>query len=311
MKEICDDENNLIDINQLEFLSNIGQEYRVFKYDKDVIKIFKKDYKLEHTSKKIIEYLKKIETKRILMPTGFIKDKDNNLIGYKMKYVSGNRFLNEDYVEDFFMELTIIKDDIEMLSNNGVRLLDINKNNTIYNGGVYMIDPGNYKIDKNMANENIKEWNYNKINILLDQLLFSQKYNPYMFRQIVQFLMKERKEKNIIYNQIMDSPTYQGIELAEFVGYMGKRIIEDSYISTRNLINNYVQTKNLKDTDKEILANFLKKSIIETGFTEKYIDNINVFVTYKNYQDLEKGLMYNVKQTINESLKKFEEEEFE
>ena len=60
---------------------------------------------------------------------------------------------------------------------------------------------------------------------------------------------------------------------------MGKRIIEDSYISTRNLINNYVQTKNLKDTDKEILANFLKKSIIETGFTEKYIDNINVFVS--------------------------------
>ena len=35
----------------------------------------------------------------------------------------------------------------------------------------------------------------------------------------------------------MDSPTYQGIELAEFVGYMGKRVIEDSYISTRNLIN--------------------------------------------------------------------------
>ena len=118
-------------------------------------------------------------------------------------------------------------------------------------------------------------------------------------------------EKNVIYNEIMDSPTYQGIELAEFVGYMGKRIIEDSYISTRNLINNYVQTKNLKDTDKEILANFLKKSIIETGFTEKYIDNINVFVTYKNFQELEKGLMEIVKQKNNESLKKIEEEEFE
>ena len=118
-------------------------------------------------------------------------------------------------------------------------------------------------------------------------------------------------EKNIIYNQIMDSPTYQGIELAEFVGYMGKRVIEDSYISTRNLINNYVQTKNLKDTDKEILANFLKKSIIETGFTEKYIDNINVFVTYKNFQELEKELMKIVKQKDNEALKKFEEEEFE
>ena len=124
-------------------------------------------------------------------------------------------------------------------------------------------------------------------------------------------LEKPKVKENIIYNQIMDSPTYQGIELAEFVGYMGKRVIEDSYISTRNLINNYVQTKSLKDTDKEILANFLKKSIIETGFSEKYIDNINVFVTYKNFQELEKGLMEIVKQKDNEALKKFEEEEFE
>ena len=129
-------------------------------------------------------------------------------------------------------------------------------------------------------------------------------------------------EKNIIYNQIMDSPTYQGIELAEFVGYMGKRVIEDSYISTRNLINNYGPPKSkgekvghVEATDsergKEILANFLKKSIIETGFSEKYIDNINVFVTYKNFQELEKGLMEIVKQKDNEALKKFEEEEFE
>ena len=100
-------------------------------------------------------------------------------------------------------------------------------------------------------------------------------------------------DKNVIYNQIMDSPTYQGIELAEFVGYMGKRVIEEAYIDTRNLINNYVQTKNLKDADKEILANFLKKSIIETGFAEKYIDNINVFVTYKNFQELEKDCSVN------------------
>ena len=41
------------------------------------------------------------------------------------------------------------------------------------------------------------------------------------------------------------------------------------------------------------------------------IDNINVFVTYKNFQELEKELMKIVKQKDNEALKKFEEEEFE
>ena len=62
---------------------------------------------------------------------------------------------------------------------------------------------------------------------------------------------------------------------------------------------------------EKIMLSFLKKSIIETGFTEKYIDNINVFVTYKNFQELEKGLIEIVKQKNNESLKKIEEEEFE
>lgn len=63
-----------------------------------------------------------------------------------------------------------------------------------------MIDSGNYRIGENMLNENIKVWNYNKVNRLVDSLIFSQKYNPYMFRQIVQFFMKEKQKKNIIYN---------------------------------------------------------------------------------------------------------------
>ena len=232
MRKIYDDENNLIDINNLEFLSNIGQECRVFKYNNDVIKIFKKDYKLEHISKKTIEYLKEIETKRILMPIGFIKDQDNNLIGYKMKYVSGNRIVDKDYVENFFRELTIIRGDIETLSDKGVRLLDINKSNTIYNGGLYIVDPGNYEIDKNIPNENIKSWNYNKINMLVDELLFSRKYNPYIFRQIVQFFMKEKQKKGIIYNldilkQYIDPSLKIQNAIEEFVSEHIKENVEE------------------------------------------------------------------------------------
>lgn len=242
MKKIYDDDDNLIDINNLEFLSNIGQECRVFKYNNDVIKIFKKDYKLEHISKKTIEYLKGIGTKRILMPTGFIKDVDNNLIGYKMKYVSGNRSIDEDYVEDFFNELTIIKDDIETLSDKGVRLLDINKSNTIYNGGLYMVDPGNYRIGENMPNENIKAWNYNKINILVDELIFSKKYNPYMFRQIVQFFMKEKQKKNIIYNldilkQYLDSSLKIQKAIEKFVSENIKENVEEKKLFEKMFID--------------------------------------------------------------------------
>lgn len=242
MIKIYDDEDNLIDINNLKILSDIGQECKVFKYNDDVIKIFKKDYKLEHISRKTIEYLKQIKTKRILMPTGAIKDADDNLIGYKMKYVHGNKSIDEDYVENLFNELTIIKDDIETLSDKGVRLLDINKNNTIYNGGLYMIDSGNYRIGENMLNENIKVWNYNKVNRLVDSLIFSQKYNPYMFRQIVQFFMKEKQKKNIIYNldilkQYLDSSLKIQKAIEKFVSENIKENVEEKKLFEKMFID--------------------------------------------------------------------------
>lgn len=120
-------------------------------------------------------------------------------------------------------------------------------------------------------------------------------------------------EEKITYNEIIDSPTYQGVMLANFVDYMKNRVIEESFISTRRLINNFVALKQMDKENKEILSNFLKKSIIQTGFVDKYIDNISVYVTYKNYKELESGLLEIVKQKDEEAMKKFleTEEEFE
>ncbi len=125
------------------------------------------------------------------------------------------------------------------------------------------------------------------------------------------------KEENMLYNDIADSPSYQGIMLESFIDYMQKRINEESIISTRILIDNFVQEKQMNNRNKEILNNFLKKSIIQTGFVDKYIDNISVYITYKNYKELEESLSNIVKQKDKEAKKLFKEsikqmdEEFE
>lgn len=125
------------------------------------------------------------------------------------------------------------------------------------------------------------------------------------------------EEENMLYNDIMDSPSYQGIMLESFIDYMQKMINEESIISTRILIDNFVQEKQMNNRNKEILNNFLKKSIIQTGFVDKYIDNISVYITYKNYKELEEGLSNIVKQKDKEAKKLFKEsikqmdEEFE
>ena len=119
----------------------------------------------------------------------------------------------------------------------------------------------------------------------------------------------------IEYNDFLSSPSIQGIVLENFIEYIQSRILEESYISTRLLINDFTAKEQSNSKNKEILSNFLKKSIIETGFADKYIDNITIYVTHRNYKELEEGLSKIVKQKnkeakkqLKEALKKMEEE---
>ena len=86
------------------------------------------------------------------------------------------------------------------LSNKKVILLDINANNMIFNGKLYLIDPGNYMVGKDKSYNKVRQWNYDKINKLIDELLFSKKFNLYQLRLIVQFFNKERENNHTNYN---------------------------------------------------------------------------------------------------------------
>lgn len=119
------------------------------------------------------------------------------------------------------------------------------------------------------------------------------------------------------YNELLDSPTYQAVMLVHFIDYIQNRAIQESFISTRTLINDFTESSQMNNENKEVLSNFLKKSIIQTGFADKYIDNISVYVTHKNYKELEEGLSNIIKQKEKEAKKNFmktikeTEEEFE
>lgn len=119
------------------------------------------------------------------------------------------------------------------------------------------------------------------------------------------------EEESITYNDITDNPTYQAIMLSEFVDYMQKRIFEETYISSRELINNFTNQKQINEENKSKLSNFLKKSIIQTGFVDKYIDNVNVYVTNNNYKELETALIKIIKTLDQKSKVNMETEELE
>lgn len=120
------------------------------------------------------------------------------------------------------------------------------------------------------------------------------------------------KQESIIYRDITESPTFKAIILTEFIDYIQKCTFEQGYVSSRILINNFTDKKKTDEAIKNKISNFLKKSIIQTGFVNKYIENINVYVTHKNNKELEKGLLKIVKQLEQTSKRGIESEnEFE
>lgn len=242
MEQLFNEARTPLDTNRMELLSDEGSEFIVYKYLESVIKLYKKDYQLSHLSLIELNFLKTIITQRILLPTGTVWNSNHELSGYEMPLIRGQRSLENDGISAFFEELEILKQDLELLCSNLVILRDINLSNTIYNGHLYLVDPGNYligEIDKIIAHTNIanptiaeklyrilkedsyakikiladslsqserqslvREWNYDKINKLIDMLLFSKigSTDPFKYRQIVQFMMQERARKEFIYS---------------------------------------------------------------------------------------------------------------
>ena len=106
---------------------------------------------------------------------------------------------------------------------------------------------------------------------------------------------------SIKYNEFLDSPTYQGVMLLDFIDYINKCINEKSCISIRKLIKDFTKSKKSINENKKVVSIFLEKSIIKTGFIEKY-----VYVDFKNYEELKSGLLKIVKQKDKEAEEKFE-----
>lgn len=249
MEQILRENGFPLDINKLEFLSNKGSEFVVYKYFDTVIKIYKKNYLLSHQTLEELNTLKKIITQRILLPTGTLWNRQHELIGYEMPFIDGEKSLEDDSVHNFFKELEILKQDLDILCSNSIILRDINPSNTIYNGHIYLIDPGNYLVNElnkvifhlntdsltlEESQKLLTEWNHNKINKLVDMMLFYKKDNIdfFQFRQINQFFQKVKKEKNFIY--ILDA----------------LKIFFDEDINVRNAVNTFMK-QYIKDDPKE------------------------------------------------------------
>lgn len=92
--------------------------------------------------------------------------------------------------------------------------------------------------------------------------------------------------------------------LEEFFGYYARKcLFNNPYISIRNLMNQFAEEQTDNQENRTAITNMIKKNLNESNFLEKNIDGIEVYITPKNYKELE--------QVIEECLQNFEQEELE
>lgn len=135
---------------------NEGVEAKVYRHGDEALKIYR-DYcfkpRLDENS---VTRLSSIPTKRVLLPKRSIyriREK-KSFAGYSLFYVNSKPFdemVNID-MEHFLNELDIIKDDMKILTNNGVVVEDLNISNILYDGRLYFCDPGSFSFDENPLN---------------------------------------------------------------------------------------------------------------------------------------------------------------
>ena len=178
-----------------------GKEGIVYFYKDLAIKIyhtFPKKYKLNFDD---VKFLSKIETQRILLPRSVvfkIGDNKSSFNGYATKRVNNIQDFKE--VENlgkskFIKELQLLKKDIDILTKNNIQIRDMeHKNNILYNGNIYYVDPGSFiKNTSSILNKK----NYDEIDASLKKNIFMhQNNNKLLMEEIDDIITKKYGKYN-------------------------------------------------------------------------------------------------------------------
>lgn len=199
-----------------------GNESIIYRYKDKALKIYKAYSRKDRLTKLSVDKLSKIKTKRILMPESIIHNKEGQFLGYTLKYIERyQKSLIQDLnIDKFIEEMKLISDDIEILSDNNIDIDDLIIENTLYDGNIYITDPGSYIFNYHSDQSKIRKDNKIKFNEFVIKELMTYKIN----------LTKKSKQK----------------------------FINHFYLDSENVIDVICEEKTSKDTVKTYVKKVVK-----------------------------------------------------
>lgn len=183
--------NKIYDMSKEDLIDNHflseGDETFVYKFGKYVYKIYKPLCLKQRLGEQGVEYLSKIDTKRILMPTDKIYENDR-FNGYVMPYIRScnKEIIKRSKMKDILSELEILKEDLIKLKDNNVTLNDIHIDNYIFNKSMYFVDPGSYEVADKLSSRYIEILNREMMyDFLIDKVFLKSTNTPKNRREVL------------------------------------------------------------------------------------------------------------------------------
>lgn len=192
MKLYVENEEYNFSDDDLEYMYlDEGNEAKVYRYKNLALKVYKDHCRKIRLNEDITKKMCSIETKRILLPRKVIYGENSEFLGYVTDYITGYSLshISKMKMRKFVTELDCIYDDVMLLSDKGFELYDLHRNNMLYDGGIYLSDPGSYILEEDGSIDCLED-NIYRINTLIvdDILKFSTKLTRKKSKSVSQFL---------------------------------------------------------------------------------------------------------------------------
>lgn len=170
--------DELVELTTLDLIHDYigeGYEARIFWYGDEVLKLYKKRCKKDRLDEDTAIKLSKLSTSRILLPKKMIYDsKDKEFVGYTLKRIQRKRkkdILNRP-MRHFVNELDRLNEDLLYLANNGVEVEDFHLGNCLYDGRIFIGDPGDFIIKEESVEGGIYRNNLYTLNRFVKDEIF-------------------------------------------------------------------------------------------------------------------------------------------
>ena len=144
-----DEEINITKSELNERYINEGSEGVIYQIGKEAVKIYDNDFYGKRLNEEEARKLSKINTKRILLPRRLVYNENREFMGYTSPFIIEyyKDFLGRLTMEKFIDEMNLIRNDLKVLSKNGVSIEDIHQDNFIMSDGLYLCDSGMYRFN--------------------------------------------------------------------------------------------------------------------------------------------------------------------